>query len=328
MLVVIAAVNFLINPYAQYPTNFVEPLVQTSRAQKVQLLQDCTTPPDGLILGSSRVLKFEPEHLHKQLGVSFFNAGMNHAKPEDFLAYLRFFRTTLAKAPEVIVIGLDVNTFTDAVPPDARLVNQPELSSLVPEAISIPNRMKRWSELIGWQQTRMSLASLKRHLRPGPGTDPVESFRPDGLIVYHEREQQLADNNYDFESALAYNVDEYENLIGQFSFSNQRRELFETLVRECAEANSRLFVFLTPLHPELRHHLLETTNYLSHREEVATWLSEIALANQFVFRDFSVLESFAGNPTQFVDGIHPLESNTRLMIDQLVETTGAHHAVQ
>jgi hypothetical protein len=36
------------------------------------------------------------------------------------------------------------------------------------------------------------------------------------------------------------------------------------------------------------------------------------------FVDLSRLESFAGDPKQFVDGIHPLEPNTRRMIDRLV----------
>lgn len=330
LFVAIAATNFVVNPYAQYAPKVLQPLVQTSRAQKVELLDVCHEP-EGLILGSSRVLKFEPDYLQKQTGLTFFNAGVNYGKPEDFLALFRYWRDTRKNAPKMLIVGVDVIAFTDGLPPDARLLGNSSLACRVPEAISVSDRMQRWRELLSWQQSRMSLSSLKLHLSAGSLPVPVESFRNDGLIVYHQRESELKAGTYDFQSALDYTKNEHTEHLTSFKHvSAKRRELFAELVSECKDSQTQLRVFLTPLHPELADHLLKHTNYSDRRDQVSRFLSSLATRHQFEFQDLSDVNAFAGDPTLFVDGIHPLEPNTRRMIDLIVasEVEGRGYAVQ
>lgn len=74
LCLLIAITNYVVNPYSQYSTKVIAPLVQTSRATKVALMQRHDHAPEGLILGSSRVLKVEPAYLRQKLGLEFFNA--------------------------------------------------------------------------------------------------------------------------------------------------------------------------------------------------------------------------------------------------------------
>lgn len=327
----VAGLNFCINPYAQYPTELFEPLVQTSRAQKAELLTSQPTIPDGLIVGSSRVLKYEPDYLNLRLGQTFFNAGVNYGKSEDHLAFVRLFKHQFGQFPKTLVVGLDVHGFNDNLSTDARLLNNRQLAAEVPEAIPFADRFQSVKDLLSWQQTMSSLRSMKR-LRSVEGDEsPSESFQKDGVIVYHEREQQIADGEYDFPSALDYNKREYKQLFSRYDKLSQKRlDLFLQTVKTCQDAGSKVVVFLTPMHPELTEYLAGSTTYLDRRKELIQFANDKSRTQGFVFHDLTEIETFGGSADFFVDGIHPLETNTRRAINRLfaIPNEESHYAVQ
>jgi hypothetical protein len=284
-----------------------------------------------LVLGSSRVLKLEPDYLTRHTGVPFFNAGVNHGKAEDYLALLRYYRQALKRSPQVVVLGLDVCGFAETSPVDARLLSQPELAQLVPEAVAFRDRYRRWQELLSWQQTKSSIESLFRGARWSPEAAPLESIRADGLIVYHQREQQLREQRYDFSAALHQTRREYAALsLGFDRLSPLRCELLEALIQRCHQWRTKLYVFTTPIHPQLERHLCQTTPFASRRAELIEWLSTKTDSYGFRFCDFSRIELFDGDAHWFVDGIHPLEPNTRRLIDRLLDAPSKrfHDVVQ
>ena len=314
----ISAFNFIVNPYAQYPSRFVEPLVQTSRATKVEYLSGYAEAPQGLLLGSSRVLKYEPQYLAKKFQVrSFFNAGVNYAKPEDHLAMLRFYRDRFGKMPGTVVIGLDVHGFNDSLTTDARLLNNRNLVQQISDVVPFKDRFQGVKELVSWKQTTSSLSAIRKSIR-AKEESPHEWFQPDGLIVYDKREREIAEGSYDFESAIDYSKREYKQLYsGYQKLSRRRIACFQKTVETCREAGTRVVVLLTPMHPELVDYLAESTTYFDRRAELVELLQDQSGQGEFAFLDLSDLDKFGGSPERFVDGIHPLESNTRLIIDQL-----------
>jgi len=329
----IIALNFIVNPYAQYPSTCIEPLVQTSRSTKLELLSEFELAPEGLVLGSSRVLKYEPEYLAGKFGHDqFFNAGVNYAKPEDHLAMLRHFHEHFGAMPKTVVIGLDVHGFNDNLPTDARLLNNQKLLCQIKDAVPFKERFQSLKELLSWKQTKSSVDSIKRLLKDDASDGAHdESFQDDGLIVYHTREQQIAEGKYDFDSAMDYSKREYKQLFNDYGkLSRKRIEFFLKTVDACRASGTRVIVFLTPMHPELAEYLDGTTTYLDRRDELVALLSSQAQRREFGFSDLSELETFDGEPSLFVDGIHPLESNTRRIIDRLVKLpkAEARYAVQ
>ncbi|MFN9914302.1 MAG: hypothetical protein ACK53L_17065, partial [Pirellulaceae bacterium] len=86
---------------------------------------------------------------------------------------------------------------------------------------------------------------------------------------------------------------------------------------------TEVYLFNTPFHPELQRSL-EPLPYFAQRQQEAKRLLEL-LADRYgvSIADFSDIESFEGDESDFVDGIHPLESNTRRMMDQLLANPGA-----
>lgn len=318
---IVAALNFIVNPYAQYPTRLFPPRVQTSRAEKLHLLQQQPLP-EGLVLGSSRVMKLEPDYLQAASGCSFFNAGVDYAKPEDYLAWLRYYQQLAGHAPRIVVLGLDVPAFAATQPVDARLLGLPPLARQVPEALRLRDRWRRWQELLSWQQSCASLQSLYRFVTEPAADSPSESFRRDGLLVYHRREQQLQAGTYDFGGALQANQREYRRLYAGFDhLAPWRCELLETLVRACHAQGTRVVLFTTPLHPELADSLHASSTHAARQRELIDFVQTLAAGYGCEFHDLSQIGSFGGDPRDFLDGVHPLEINTRRMIDRLIGTS-------
>lgn len=331
----VAALNFCVNPYAQYPTNIVEPLVQTSRAQKIALLSQHAAAPDGLLVGSSRILKYEPEYLQTRLGHTFFNAGVNYGKPEDHLAFVRFYENKFGCLPKTLIVGLDVHGFNDNLPTDARLLNNRELVCRIPDAVPFTDRFQSVKELLSWQQTMSSIRSLKRTSDESTDDTPSESFQDDGLIVYHDREQQIAEGRYDFAAALDYSKREYKQLFaGYDKLSEKRLQLFLETVNTCRAAGSQVTVLLTPMHPELSAYLADSTTYQERHADLVHFLTEQSQSHVgnkgFGFFDLTDIATFGGSPEPFVDGIHPLEANTRRIIDRLFAASAkeSQYAIQ
>jgi hypothetical protein len=319
-LLAVGALNYAVDPMAQFGTNWVPPVVQTSRAQKANQIRKQAGTIEGLVLGSSRVLKLEPEYLEKLTGLRFYNAGVNHGRPEDWLALVRLFRDTQGHYPKVVVLGVDVTSFEDRTPPDLRLVASSDLRARVPESISSWDSLGILSGLFSLQQTKASLGSLRRLVQHRNET-PLESFRDDGVIVYHEREQQLLEGTYDFESALDYNRREYLALFRHFDqLSEKRCALFAKTLEILRSNNTRVYLFLTPTHPRLMSALSDESNTPCRIDDVREYLRDVAAATDSDFVDLGTLDMFDGDQHAFIDGIHPLELNTRRMMARMFET--------
>ncbi|MEM8732611.1 MAG: hypothetical protein AAGG44_00210 [Planctomycetota bacterium] len=313
--------NLCVDPYAQYGTGLVRPVVQESRLTKLQLLDKLPAGPEGVVLGSSRVHKFDPDKLTSNTGHRFFNLGVNHGRPEDFLALYRHLLAQAPTAPKLLVLGVDPISLSDAEEVDARLLGIQELNREIREFLTFEDRTQRWSDLLSWNQTKNSLLALKSLARPSnPAAE--ESFREDGLIQYHRREKEIAEGKYDFAAALEYNVDEYATYYRRASrLSETRCECLNTLVSEAKREGTEVVLFLPTLHPQLLESLDRIDGAADFRKRCRDFLSELAQSNSLALYDFTELDSFDGQATQFVDGIHPLEANTVKMIDIMCPST-------
>ncbi len=317
-----ALFNFIVNPYAQYPSTLVLPLVHTSRSTKVSKLDQHDTAPEGLLLGSSRVMKLQPEYLASELGCKdFYNAGVFFGKQEDNLAMLRFYRERFGTSPKILVMGVDVHGFNDGIKTDARLLNNPQMARQIQDIIPLKDRFQGVKGLVAWNQTKASIKSVVQAIRPKDEATANEVFNPDGWVIYPQKEQEIADGVYDLAPNLSYSKKEYKFLMSGYETLSQRRiEIFLSLIDECQQSGTKVFVFLTPLHPELADYLAESTVYPDRRADVIDLLESESAAHNFAFCDLSTIETFGGSATNFIDGIHPLQGNTRLMIDRIAES--------
>ncbi len=318
-LVGVGAINWLVNPYGQYGSRLMAPIVQDSRREKVELFEKLAFVPDGLILGSSRALKVEPAYLQSRTGQTFFNFAVNHGRPEDFLAIMRYYQQRFHRLPKTVLIGVDIAALDDKVPNDARLCSERRLFDLARDTCSWSEDFDRFSQLFSFQQLSSSFKSLRHHLCPRQRAEAQQAFQADGVIEYIQREREIALGEYDFESALEFNQREFLSAFSRLTEPSQRRlgYLRESL-RLCKENGCKVYLFATVSHPRLRDALAIKTKFLSLEKKSLIDLEAMANEMGAKFMDFGRIESFAGDPASFVDGIHPLEPNTRRMVDRLL----------
>ncbi len=323
-LAAIATLNFIVDPYAQYATGILPPVVQTTRIEKVAALSAMPDAPCGLILGSSRVLKIEPEYLKRQTGFDFYNAGVNYARPEDILAIVRFIESSKKNLPKICIMGLDVAAFNETIPPDERLIANRQLRPFASEVMSIENRLRTLTDLITFKQTKSSISSIAANLS-GSENIPHESFQTDGLIVYHHRECEIKAGRYDLRSAIDYNCREYLGFFDDYPrLSALRCHLLDLAIEKLTSSECEVYLFLTPNHPELASVLTEKTSFRDREHDLEQFCRDLAQQSNVHFENLSDLASFEGDSNDFVDAIHPLEFNTRLMMNRLF---GVKHLV-
>jgi hypothetical protein len=125
--------------------------------------------------------------------------------------------------------------------------------------------------------------------------------------------------DYEFQAALEDNKREYRQLASSFNRLSARRcRLLEQVLEMSYRGGSEVVVFVTPTHPELLEYLQATTQYRDRCRQVAQFLAGESAKYGFRFVPLDTISDFAGDPHQFVDGIHPLEPNTRRMVDQIL----------
>jgi hypothetical protein len=330
-LLAVGLFNWVVNPYGQYATSFVTPVVHDTRSLKVELLDEYQEPPQGLILGSSRAMKFEPEYLKSKTSLSFFNFGVNHGRPEDYLAIVRMWQHRFGKLPKVVMIAVDVASLNDVVPNDGRLSAEPELLAFARDTVSWTEEFDRFCQLFSYQQSVASIRSIRSALQSKKESEQDYRFDADGVIHYLRRKEDMtAGLSPEFEKGLDFNEREFLSTFSKMSGLSAKRlgYLRETL-RICADNDCQVVLFTTVHHPRLREFLQGKTKFEALEKQATEALSEMASEFDVRFVDFGKLESFQGSPAAFVDGIHPLESNTRLMIDLIVPASmGARYAIQ
>ena len=329
----VAALNWLVNPYRQYSSHLLAPLIRDSRSEKVALFELQRSTTEGLILGSSRTMKFEPSYLHARTNLRYFNFGVNHGRPEDFLAIVQLYSNSTGHFPKSVLIGVDVASLNDVVPSDARLIAEPKLYSCIRNKIPWTEEFDRLSQLFSYQQFVSSLKSLRNNLIANSSVavpNPFEVYDPDGVIQYLQRQAERKEGKYDFEKAIRHDQKELMSVFGNMTRLSQRRlGYLQEVVAQCEQQGCQVTLFLTVHHPTLRKTLSRKTEFERFELDARIALQRIADECQARFVDLSSLDTFGGDPNEFVDGIHPLEPNTRLMIDRLFpKSPEAQYAIQ
>ncbi|TWT66911.1 hypothetical protein Pla123a_43390 [Posidoniimonas polymericola] len=312
----VSALNWGIDPYDQYGPHGLPPLTLTSRGAKSTAIAQAAGAARGLVLGSSRVLKVSPEQLESLTGARFYNAGVYYGRPEDFLALVRRYGSVNGRPPSELVIGLDVDAFADRVGPDPELLRVPELRSEVPECVTLSDRWQPVRELLSWRQTTGSLRLLyatARHRAP----ENEEFFAPDGSIVYAERDQRLAEGDYNWGTAFNYDRQVYLGLYqGYDRLSLMRMLAWRDLMDYCESHAVRLTVFLTPVHPKLLDELRGVEHYERRRADVFALL-DCTLPPRGRFLDLTEVASFRGDPEAFYDAVHLRSANASRLVETL-----------
>jgi hypothetical protein len=321
----VLAVNVVVNPLGYFPTTMFRPLTWSSRADKSNRMS-VAPPAQVLVLGSSRVMQLAPQQITRVSGLTAYNAAVDSAKAEDWLAITRFALHDLRWPLREIVLGVDVEGLHNHTAPDGRLGGAPKIAKHLPPSFQLRLLGEVVTSGLSQDQLSSSLRSL-RFRRNGYPEDS-SSIDPDGMLHYLKFSREIAAGTFRPEfagTALAYE----SRFAGMTRVGDDREHALRTLLTLAHERNITVRAFISPLHHSVVAHLNRHRDFARLRREVLAMLQQMSseFAPHLAVRDYTDVSVFGGDPELFYDGAHVREGNADRLVQSLWEGS-ARDAVQ
>ena len=276
---------------------------------------------DTFILGSSRVQSLSAK-LAGTFGCQAYNFAVNSAMAEDWYCMFRFILANNRKVLRRILLGIDIESFSNTLDIDRRLLESQYLSQYLdaddrkgidPDEILANVAKENRSR---FKAILLRLRSQKADQTHEFGYDPITGdlvyLDQDPLSIAHNarRPMHIADP--------AKSNPEYRLRMGGFTqLSQDRLQYFIRMVRPCVENGVRVTCFLTPIHPVLEEFLVKETTYRARMEELKAGLAHNNTP-LFEVLDCSTPAKFAGLDEDFRDPAHIGGHNSDLLLKYLL----------
>lgn len=325
----VAGLNFAVNPWGLYPTRLVRSYITNDHTPKRRLLRRLKPPARQLVLGSSRVMRFEPAYLEARTGLPTFNMSVSGCRPLDALVLYRY-STEVARAPiRRVIYGIDTNALHQEDIRYRQLRADSELRTLLPRRTGAGMAADEIPMLFGWQQSGDALVTLSLALGLKRAKKKTSVFARDGLVKRNYLDTARAKPGWSLEEEIREAAEEgrHEARMPEQNPVHWQdlRELLERLRRDRVEA----VLFVTTQAPGMRKYWA-ATGWLEKDRRARSELRAVARDYGARLADFTELGSFDGEPEEFYDAVHPTITNTRKMIGALfpAEEGRRSHAVQ
>ena len=321
----VLALNVLADPYGSVGTHLFPTVTTSDRTVKVDKIEQLKRPPDLVVLGSSRSMRYEPSYLEQKTGLKTFNAGVNGiGGSADAWAMTQFVHEVWPDSHPAYLWFVDVESF---VPFEvgARTANEPRLARYVDQATVTRGAAELVRALWENRTTLLSLDTAKDSAR---------------LLLYREkakskqskyRKQTLSDgamterkwSKKEWKRRYPRSVQRYGDL-----YRDAYREMdptaesyVEKTLAFMNEQGATPLVVLTPIHPKLRK-VLGPLGWNVRHEQVVAYIESLQSRYDFLFVDMTDPRVFGFDPRQWYDGVHMTTVNTRPAIDYILEQTG------
>ena len=321
----VLALNVIADPYGTVGTHLFPTVVTFDRTVKADRVEQLTAPPQLVVLGSSRAMRYEPAYLEKKTGLKTFNAGVNGiGGMGDAWAMTQFIHDTRPKAEPEYLWLVDVESFVP-FKVGARTANEPRLARYVGQA-SISKNPVEFSEAI-WQSrsTLFSLDTTYDSARVLLHQDKAKSSQSkyrkqilgDGVLKPRARSARA------WRLRWPHSIKRYTNLYNNVfrTLDPTSQEYFQKTIAFMNEQDRTPVVVLTPINPRLRK-ILAPLGWDDRHEEVVTYLRSLQGRYDFVILDMTDPRVFGFDRHEWYDGVHMTTVNTRRAVDYIIRQTG------
>jgi hypothetical protein len=304
--------QFLVDPFDLYPPQLLPPIELPSRKEKVAGYLSTDRDFDAFILGSSRTMRLDAEHVDSY-GYRCFNFGVGNCRAEDLYALLAMILDEGPRPPRLIILGLDPELFHPRLETRAELENLPELARhlrpwMVVAAGGEGPVLKRLSSSL-----RMSFVSVWRWVT-GQGPDRRNRILPENgnFASTPLPPRHAAGVNMGVVLHYADVFTDYDRL------SRTRCRTFEAFLALAAAHGVEVRAFITCYQPAMTDYLTRHTPFGARMADLRSYLGGLDFPG-FTWRDFSGLESFGGLESDFLDPSHVGSVNAARIVDRLLE---------
>ncbi|MCW2926175.1 MAG: hypothetical protein JWM86_143 [Thermoleophilia bacterium] len=325
LLAAIAAVNWYVDPTGVTGRQTRWLVVDNGevRAEKLDLYDALETPPEVVLLGSSRTMKFEPSVVRELTGEAAFNASVSGGVPRDAWLFVRLLQERQGSRSEFphLVWGLDVDAFREKQL-RAGLSTDPRMSRFIPRSERAMQQVATVGTLTEMQTLKATWKSVRQGGAARPkatAAEPLERrFDATGFQLWS---LPFPKQPIYLQRAVRKQIDQYAGFIfGRDSYVRVMRQPvadFADVVRIANRHGDVPTIFLTPYHP-LAEEILAEHDIADRERDVKRTLRKLQRDGlRFRVVDLTELESFGGDPAQFYDGVHMTPANTRRVLGRL-----------
>jgi hypothetical protein len=303
--IVWSSLAVIVNPRGDFTTRFFPRVVLHDRGEKMQLFRRYFAGGaiEGVVLGSSRVMKFNPSELGSARE-RWFNFGVNSATAEDLLAIARWIKSQGCQ-PRKLLIGIDTSTLDDSLEEPEDLQQNETLLALIEghtetraESLMREARDLKAAFSISYAQDILHAITLRRR----PQT-PIYEFGPDGGLNYALWDRERALGTYDQASHVRDCLADYHRSLAHLDqVSPRRRRYLETLLREARDAGMTVTLWTTEFQPSSEADL-EATAHGSAGSAYRRVVAELGSRYGARVVDFHSLTA-ASSDSQWYDCVH------------------------
>lgn len=313
-----------IDPRMKFGSHLFPPVAMNTRIARMELFKTYQEHGriDGLILGSSRSMQLQPEAFHAHFGGRFFNFSVTSGKTEDFLA---IYRWALARGehPRIVVIGLDVESLSDALLPDDELLVTPPLRNMLDNegVASLGATPRFWAPLQEWNDTLTSsylLDSLRSvNYLFHPRSSDLESY-PDGHRYYRFSDAQRAAGTFDLDQEVQKTLPAALYLFRTMrSLSPKRTAYLEQTLQLARADRAHALVFLTTYHPLIMEYCRSSPQIWRRWQDIRAYLARLRSLPGVHAYDFSEQSFYGGRIENWYDALHIDDTNASRLVARM-----------
>jgi hypothetical protein len=266
---------------------------------KCDLVQDLKKPPQVLVFGGSRAMRFEGTQFAKLTGLQGFNAAFEVGRPEDAWAFANFVHDRNPDVKLHCFWALQATSFTDHILHPG-LVEDPRLSKYFPQSL---------------------LEQMKPHMPHGKPGNLLSRrhFYWDGALTW---------NVYDIWRSQGRTLDQMLTswlaqmvpIAASHKVPKQTRskQYFEMTLKLFNDMGTKPVLVIMPYHPRALA-AFRKVGWMAKENTFIAYLNSLKSKYSFKVLNFLWLKSFHGDPNAFYDGAHVTVKNARLIVAQAVK---------
>ncbi|MCP4591944.1 MAG: hypothetical protein GY842_14515, partial [bacterium] len=270
------------------------------RERKSYDFLDAARDIDALFLGSSKAMPLHTK-MSGEFGYRAFNFTVYSSRAEDWSCILRF--VLAQRAPlRLVVLGMDVEAFSNAVPVDRRLLHcAPLVEHLDAEGLpefqdersaSSPQTDEARFQTVLSQYKLGGIEEYEGAWAPQTG----DYSRPNDPTFEQRQPLRLDD-------PLACRAEYAMRMRGFTHLDPRRLDYFASFIHKCRSRDIQVVTFMMPLHQELDRYLRQATSYAPRYAELEAYLGGLS-GPGLHYHPALTTASFDGDDQDFIDGAH------------------------
>lgn len=324
LLGALAYTSYLLDPTGAFGVRMVPPAEQTSRDDKAALLAAMPSPPEVLVLGSSRVWCLDPRRITERTGKGAFNFGVDTATTDDLLAILRLAAGDKRAPVRQILLGMEPEMFSDKRDRTSRLDFSRALRPHAdPDAVT-PMWILTGDLLVGQTTIEGDKRAIQR-LFAGPGALPRYAFDKAGAADWPRYDDERRRGVFDFERNMSAELYAALGYARRFeAFSARRRASFLAFLDLAAKLRIEVLAYIPPIYPSAWAELEKTPlgARFADLEELLQDLDRHGRLRLLTPHRLAIADVGA-DPAEFYDHLHMTRKNGRVLLDFLLDRAAA-----